>query len=85
MSWLAWAGLGLHLVLAFGPLRRPFWRGWRFTLPASICGWIGGLVASGVSGPGDPWWAPGAVGVFVALAAGTTFKQWLDEALGGVK
>jgi len=76
----------VFLVLLFlGPLRRAFFRSWRFNVPAVLMGTVAWVVVSNNIKPHDPWWMPHAVAVLVALGAGSAVKQWLDDVFGKEK
>ena len=83
MTWASWTAVVLYLLIfCLGPLRGRFWENWRFTVPASIGGWLGWFVGHGVREQGEPWWLPAMLGVFVGVGAGAATKRWLDETLG---
>ena len=82
MKWLITI---LLMLLILGPLRRAFFRNWRFNVPAVLAGLVAWVVVSNAIGPLDPWWMPHAVAAFVALGAGAAVKQWLDEVFGKEK
>jgi len=82
VTWQAWLTFGVFvLICCLGPLRRVFWRSWRFCLPASAAGWSTVWLTPHLF-PGDPWWVGLAVGGFVGLGVGAACKEWLDQALG---
>lgn len=73
------------LILILGPLRRAFFRSWRFNVPAVLAGIAAWVVVSNAMKAHDPWWMPHAVAALVALGAGAAVKQWLDEIFGKEK
>ena len=75
--------LALYVIVCLGPLRRPFWRNWRFTIAGSLAGWGAWFISGAVKGAADPWWMPLGVGLMVGLGAGAAFKEWFDQVLGG--
>lgn len=79
MKWLIFI---VALLLLLGPLRRHFFRQWRFTVPAVLWGFLAWIVLSGIMKPQDPWWMPWIVAICVALGAGTAGKQFFDEVFG---
>ena len=72
----------VFVLLILGPLRKPFFRSWRFNVPAVICGFAAWLMVSGSIRSHDPRWMPLAVAFFVALGGGASIKSWLDEVFG---
>ncbi len=76
----------LAVVLLAGPLRRPYLRNARFTLPATVGGIvglsIGGLLASAI--PASPVSAllPLVIGGALAICFGQSAKQWCDQVFG---
>jgi hypothetical protein len=70
------------VVLILGPLRRQFFKRWRFNVPALCCGVASFLLTSASLKPEDPRWLPLAVSLAVALGGGAAFKQWLDNVFG---
>lgn len=81
MKWVVFVVVG---VLVFGPLRRAFFRGWRFNVPALLAGLGSWLALTTVMQPVEPW-ITYAVPPFVALGAGAAVKAWLDDVLGKEK
>ncbi len=81
MSWGAWVVLALYVVACAGPLRRPFFRQWRFTVPASLGGWVAFYLAGLMLPPGGPAWGRIFVALMVGLGGGAATKRWLDEEL----
>jgi hypothetical protein len=82
---MKWFYLTIGLLLLLGPLRRPFFRNWRFTVPAMAGAVLGWVVTSSGMRPSDPPWMPVIVSLVVGLGAGAGGKQWLDEVFGKEK
>jgi hypothetical protein len=82
---MKWVFPVVALLLLLGPLRRGFFRNWRFTLPACLTGAVAWVLVSGAKQPGDPWWMPWAVAFFAGLGAGAAGKEWLDQVFGKEK
>ena len=81
MNGSTWVAFFVYLVVCLGPLRRGFLGQWRFTVPASVVGWVAFFITASIREPTEPWGMPLAVAAFVALGAGAAGKQWLDEQL----
>ena len=79
-----WTSL-IIILLLLGPLRRPFFRNWRFTVPATLAGIIAWMIISGTMKPGEPCWMTLGIVIMVALGAGAAFKEWFDEVFGKEK
>jgi hypothetical protein len=75
----------LVVLLLLGPLRRPFFRNWRFNVPASAGALVAWVVMSSGMSPSDPRWMPLVGAVLVGLGAGAAGKQWFDEVFGEEK
>jgi hypothetical protein len=76
-----WVALVIFGLMCLGPLRRLFFRNWRFTLPASFAGWGTFYVACSVRSAGEPCWIAQGLALVVGLGAGAAVKAWLDETL----
>lgn len=82
---MSWVIAIVIIVLVVGPLRRPFFRQWRFNLPALVWGIGSFIVMSRLMNERDPSWFPLTVAVFVGLGAGAAVKEWLDDVFGKEK
>lgn len=83
MIWANWVLLGLYILLLAGPLRRGLLvRRWRFSLAFTLGLVIGVLVGLRVLVPGEPWFVPTALGVFVGLGFGVASQRFFDDLFG---
>jgi len=79
---MTWVWIGIAAVLLLGPLRRPFWRHRRFTVPALVGG-VAAYAFTAAGGTGQvPPWGPLVVGVLGGIGAGFAVKEVLDERFG---
>ena len=67
------------LLLIAGPLRRPFFSAWRFTVPATIGAVIGLVLGCLYIGFGAPWWMVIAGPLLFGFGLGSAGREWLDE------
>lgn len=76
---MKWLLLIVGIILIMGPLRRPFFKAWRLSLPAFVAGYIALFVSSKMVSPSDPFWFPYAIAVFVGLGVAIAVNDVLGK------